>query len=118
MSGKVLDIFRSYRTSDLRFRAEGSAPVMCCDPWFPRALETIRQSIRDGIPVLIRLHTGVMYPINSNIRYRVDLESHAVMIFGYDDESQVLFLKDPRDLSKGGEYGRSWCIGFGTPGVL
>lgn len=112
MSGKVLDIFRSDRTSDLRFRAEGLAPVMCYDPWFSRALETIRQSIRDGNPVLIRLHTGAMYPINSNIRYRADLESHAVMVFGYDDEAQVLFLKDPWDLSKGGEYGRSWCIGY------
>lgn len=53
-----------------------------------------------------------MYLLNSNIRYRADLESHAVMVFWYDDEAQVLLLKDPWDLSKGGEYGRSWCIGF------
>ena len=50
MSGKVLDIFRSDRTSDLRFRAEELAPVMCYDPWFSRALETIRQSIKGWEP--------------------------------------------------------------------
>lgn len=58
---------------------KGLAPVVCYDPWFPRALESIKQSVHDGHPVLIRLHSAASYPLNADERYVVDLESHAVL---------------------------------------
>lgn len=82
---------------------------MCYDPWFPRALESIKQSIHDGHPILIRLHSAASYPLNSSERYIVDLESHAVLIVGYDDIKQAIAVIDPWNKNWGGNVGgRRW----------
>lgn len=87
----------------------GLAPVVCYDPWFPRALESIKQSVHDGHPVLIRLHSAASYPFSSNERYTVDLESHAVLVVGYDDSKGALAVIDPWDKNWGGKVGgRRW----------
>jgi hypothetical protein len=92
--------------------AKGLAPVVCYDPWFPRTLESIKQSIHDGHPVLIRLHSAASYPINSTERYILDLESHAVLIVGYDDAKQAVALIDPWDMSWGGNLGGRWWLPY------
>lgn len=92
--------------------AKGLAPIVCYDPWFPRTLEAIKQSIYDGHPVLIRLHSAASYPISSNERYTVDLESHAVLIVGYDDEKQAVALIDPWDKKWGGNLGGRWWLPY------
>ena len=90
-------------------RTKGLAPVVCYDPWFPRALESIKQSIHDGHPVLIRLHSAASYPLNSDERYVIDLESHAVLIVGYDDIKGAVGVIDPWDKNWGGNIGgRRW----------
>ena len=91
---------------------KGLAPVVCYDPWFPRTLESIKQSIHDGHPVLIRLHSAASYPANSNERYIIDLESHAVLIVGYDDVKQAVALIDPWDKTWGGNLGGRWWLPY------
>jgi hypothetical protein len=89
--------------------SKGLAPVIGYEPWFPRALESIKQCINDGFPVLIRLHSAASYPILTAERYAVDLEGHAVLIIGYDDDRQSVELVDPWDRKWGGvHYGRRW----------
>ena len=88
--------------------SKGLAPVVCYDPWFPRALEAIKQSIHDGHPILIRLHSAASYPIPSDERYIVDLESHAVLIVGYDDVKKAVAVSDPWNKNWGGKGGMRW----------
>lgn len=91
------------------FESKGLAPVICYEPWFPRALESIKQSINDGIPVLVRLHSAASYPILTDERYVIDLEAHAVLIVGYDDDKHAVEIQDPWNKEWGGVYeGRRW----------
>jgi hypothetical protein len=99
---------KSIRTT----KAKGLAPVVCYDPWFPRTLEAIKQSIHDGHPVLIRLHSAASYPISAEERYTLDLESHAVLIVGYDDAKQAVALIDPWDKNWGGNLGGRWWLPY------
>lgn len=99
----------STRNNTKTVTARGLAPVVCYDPWFPRALESIKQSIHDGHPVLIRLHSAASYPINSDLRYLIDVESHAILIVGYDDAKQAVAIIDPWNKNWGGNLGgRRW----------
>lgn len=88
---------------------EGLAPVVCYEPWFPRFLEAIKQCLNDGYPVLIRLHSAANYPNAVEDGYKLDLESQAVLITGYDDERQAFAIIDPWNNIWGGELGgRRW----------
>ena len=88
---------------------KGLAPVVCYEPWFPRCLEAIKQCLADGYPLLIRLHSAANYPDNGNECYKLDLESQAVLIVGYDDEKQAVAVVDPWNNNWGGECGgRRW----------
>lgn len=90
-------------------RAIGLAPVVCYDPWFPRSLESIKQSVHDGHPVLVRLHSAASYPLKLSECYQSDLESHAVLIVGYDDTKGSVAVIDPWDKNWGGKVGgRRW----------
>jgi hypothetical protein len=89
--------------------SKGLAPVICYEPWFPRALESIKQCINDGFPILVRLHSAASYPIATEERYTIDLEGHAVLIVGYDDDRQSVELIDPWNKEWGGvHHGRRW----------
>ena len=90
---------------DSTHNRDGLAPVVCYDPWFARSLESIKQSISDGNPVLIRLHSGASYPIQPSLRYQIDLESHAVLVVGFDDGRKALEIIDPWNNQWGGELG-------------
>jgi Peptidase_C39 like family len=92
-----------------KVRCQGLAPVMGYEPWFGRCLEGIKQSISDGHPVLIRLHSAAAYPAETTTLYRNDVESHAVMVVGYDDEQGAVEIVDPWNREWGGEMGgRHW----------
>ena len=86
-------------------RCNGLAPVVCYDPWIPRIFETIKQSVLDKIPVLVRLHCAADYPITGEKRYSNDIESHAVLIAGYDDATESFLVIDPWNRQWGGIYG-------------
>ncbi len=95
------------KTQDSTFK--GLAPVVCYEPWFPRCLEAIKQCLNDGYPLLIRLHSAASYPNDASECYKLDLESQAVLIVGYDDEKQAVAIVDPWNNNWGGEIGgRRW----------
>lgn len=98
--------------------AKGLAPVVCYEPWFPRVLESIKQSIHDGHSVLIRLHSAASYPLSLSDIYVVDLESHAVLIVGYDDAKEAVAVIDPWDKNWGGNLGGRRWIPYATLGLL
>jgi len=96
----------NFSTSDEKFKASGLAPVIGYEPWSLRTIESVKQSIAEGIPVLIRLHSAADYPcVNYEQGYKLDRESHAVMIVGYDDEEEMFDIVDPWQKAWGGEYG-------------
>lgn len=87
----------------------GLAPVVCYEPWFPRCLEAIKQCLSDGHPLLVRLHSAGSYPNDTTECYKLDLESQAVLLVGYDDEKQAIAIIDPWNNNWGGEKGgRRW----------
>lgn len=96
--------------------SKGLAPVISYEPWFPRSLESIKESINDGIPVLVRLHSAASYP--SSERYLIDLEGHSVLIIGYDDDKQSVEVVDPWNTEWGGVHsGKRW-ISYSTLQVM
>lgn len=90
----------------------GLAPVVCYDPWFPRSLESIKKTIADGFPILVRLHSGSSYARSAPECYEHDMESQAVMIIGYDDAKQAVQICDPWDRRFGGQRGGSQWIPY------
>lgn len=108
---KIISINRSSEIiqNNIHKSSNGLAPIMCYEPWFPRVLDSIRQSIIDGHPVMVRLHSAASYPLPSKDRYKLDLESHAVLIVGYDDDLKAVAIIDPWDNNWGGVCGgRRW----------
>ena len=90
-------------------KSRGLAPVVTYEPWFARCLDSIRQSLADGCPVLIRYHSGADYPIEGPLVYKNDVESHALLIIGYDDDKKALLVSDPWNKEWGGIHGgRRW----------
>jgi len=82
---------------------------MCYDPYYARMLQSIRQCLSDGHPVLVRLHSAADYPAATMTAYQNDLEGHVVMIVAYDDTRRLLGIWDPWDKRSGGERGEfSW----------
>lgn len=76
------------------------APVIGYEPWPIRTIYSVKDSINRGVPVLIRLHSGSRYPCKE--LYKLDMESHAVLIVGYDDTEQMFTIVDPWDSKNGG----------------
>ncbi|WP_434137051.1 C39 family peptidase (plasmid) [Pseudomonas luteola] len=89
--------------------SSGLLSVTGYEPWSPRLLESIKRSINNGHPIIIRLHGAANYPTSSPQKYLVDLESHAVMLVGFDDNKQAFEVYDPwRRSSIKGKGGKSW----------
>ncbi|MCW6665272.1 C39 family peptidase [Aerococcaceae bacterium NML191219] len=77
-------------------RTTGLAPVIGYEPWALRTIESVKQSLVDGQPVLIRIHSALSYPAeNDRCTAKLDMESHAVLIVGYDDYRQEFDVIDP-----------------------
>lgn len=96
-------------------KASGLAPVIGYEPWAIRTIDSIKQSLYDGIPVLIRVHPAADYPCeNENDAYKLDMESHSILIVGYDDESRQFDVVDPWDKLWGGQYGGVQKLSYDT----
>lgn len=86
--------------------ASGIAAVSGYDPWSKRTLDSIKDSLADDIPIFIRLHSAADYPCETvEDTKRLDMESHAVLIVGYDDESEEFLAIDPWNEGWRGEFG-------------
>lgn len=82
--------------SDVRVdTANGLGAILCYDPYFTRMLRGIKKALGDGNPVMIRLHPAARYQAPLDQVYRIDLESHAVLIVGYDDSQSAIAIADP-----------------------
>lgn len=102
MSIKLFKEFQSTKT----VKADGLAPITGYEPWALRTRESIKQSLSDDIPVLIRVHPAADYPCkDAEQGYKLDMESHAIMIIGYDDETQMFDVVDPWNQEWGGQFG-------------
>lgn len=66
---------------------------------------------------MIRLHSAASYPLNEDERYVIDLESHAVLIVGYDDVMSAVAVIDPWDKNWGGNIGGRRWIPYTTLGT-
>ncbi|WP_064609211.1 C39 family peptidase [Streptobacillus moniliformis] len=87
-------------------KATGLAPVISYEPWVLRSIESVKQSIIDGNPVLIRLHSAASYPCkNKEDNYKLDLESHAVLIVGFNDDENNFDIVDPWNNFEGNRKG-------------
>src|ERR1700737_792847 len=95
-----------------RSNAVGLAPVACYDPYFHRMVHHLRKCLVDGHPVLARLHPAAQYPVEGSDLYSVDLEGHAVLIVGYDDERRIFAISDPWDRRWGGQLSGLRWIGY------
>jgi hypothetical protein len=76
----------------------GAASVSYYDPYMPRTIETIKSALSKGHPLLVRLHSAAEYPVDAASelpRDQIDLEGHAVLIVGYNDETQEFAFADP-----------------------
>lgn len=93
-------------------QATGLAPVICYDPYYQRMVRYLRHIIADGHPAMIRLHSGAQYPASEEHLYDNDLEGHAVLIVGYDDERQEFTLADPWNRQWGGVKGGLRTMGY------
>ena len=97
--------FYVFPAKECKITATGLAPVIGYEPWVLRTIESIKQSLVDGNPVLIRLHSGADYPCSSNEQtYELDMESHAVLIIGYDDKEEAFDIVNPWKKEWGGAY--------------
>lgn len=84
----------------------GVIPLISYEPWVLRSIESVKQSLIDGNPVLIRLHSAASYPcLNKSDNYKLDLESHAVLIVGYDDNDKTFDIVDPWSNKLGSKKG-------------
>lgn len=74
----------------------GLTTVIGYEPWAERAIDSAKQSLADGVPLLIRLHPGADYPCaNKSIYYKQDMEGHVVLLIGYDDNTRTFDAVDP-----------------------
>lgn len=92
-----------------RPQAEGVGAILCYDPYFSRMLQSIRKIVADGHPMMVRLHPAAQYPAATDTAVRNDLEGHAVLIVGYDDDRGAVLIEDPWNRTMGGTRGgRTW----------
>jgi hypothetical protein len=90
--------------------AAGLGAVLCYDPYFSRMVQSVRQTLADGHPILVRLHPAAQYPAPHATALVNDLESHAVLIVGYDDGQQAFAIADPwsNEMFGGSRGGVRW----------
>lgn len=83
----------------LRLVADGDAGIptlIYYDPHLPRNIAHVKRLLAQDLPVLIRLHPGMEYPMDEDLlHYRVDREGHVVALIGYDDQRQCFYMADP-----------------------
>lgn len=72
----------------------GLIGLMRYDPHSPRCFEGMKLNLLEGLPTIIRLHSGANYP-NETRREQIDLEGQAVLVVGYDDTIQAFAIVDP-----------------------
>ena len=82
------------------------APVIGYDPWALRTIESFKHSIASGVPVLIRVHSAAEYPIvDEEVAHEMDMESHCVLLVGYNDDFREFDAVDPWNNNWGGRHG-------------
>lgn len=91
---------------------QGLAPVICYDPYYLRMVHYLREVIADGHPAMIRLHSAAEYPAPGETLCKVDLEGHAVLLVGYDDDRQAFLLADPWNTEWGGTHSRKRWLSY------
>jgi hypothetical protein len=104
--------------SSVRPTATGLGAILCYDPYFPRMLRGVKKALAAGHPVFVRLHPAAQYPTADARRYRNDLESHGVLIVGYDDAREALAIWDPWNNAWGGSRGGLRWVGYAELALL
>ena len=74
---------------------EGLGAILGYDPYFARMSHSLKTILADGHPIMIRLHSAGRYPLPSDKQDQLDLESHAVLLVGYDEELHAFAYLDP-----------------------
>jgi len=68
-------------------------------------MESVKETLSKGVPVLMRVHCAADYPTGSESNdQRLDMESHAVLLIGYDDRREAFLVIDPWRNELGGSY--------------
>ncbi len=76
--------------------ASGLAAVSGYEPWPMRTIESMKESLADGVPILARLHSAADYPTSTEeTDHKLDMESHAILLIGYDDAKEAFEVIDP-----------------------
>ncbi|WP_395606404.1 C39 family peptidase [Pseudomonas sp. B22129] len=105
MNANVFDI----STKEKLPTCSGLISLTGYEPWPPRFIAGVKNTIQDNHPVIIRLHGAAEYPSTAMDRYAIDLESHAVMIVGFDDSRAAFEIIDPWNNAFGGiNGGKRW----------
>lgn len=96
----------SLEINDKSETASGISAVSGYEPWPERTLDSMKESIAMGIPALARLHSAAEYPASDEkTTQKLDMESHSVLIVGYDDNEQMLDVVDPWHKEWAGSFG-------------
>lgn len=86
--------------------ASALAPVSGYEPWPMRSMESVKETLAKGVPVLMRVHCAADYPTGSETDdHKLDMESHAVLLVGYDDCRKAFLIVDPWRSELGGSCG-------------
>ena len=86
-------------------RCSAIAAVSGYEPWPMRSMASVKETLSEGIPVLMRVHCAADYPTGSEkLNEKLDMESHAVLLVGYDDYKQVFNIVDPWPTAQPGEF--------------
>lgn len=89
----------------VRKRCTAIAAVSGYEPWPMRSIASVKETLSEGIPVLMRVHCAADYPTGSEeLNRKLDMESHAVLLVGYDDYRQVFNIVDPWPKNQLGEF--------------
>lgn len=77
------------------------------DPYPPRFAANLKEILAEGIPMVMRIHPGVRYPMSDDELFdRVDLEGHVAAYAGYDSDRGTVTIADPWPTERfGGGYG-------------
>ncbi|TAM01016.1 MAG: hypothetical protein EPN70_20700 [Paraburkholderia sp.] len=98
--------------SHVRPTARGLAPVSIYDPTIRRLITSLKSELARKNPIMIRLHAAARYPIKGDRAYRNDLEGHAVLLVGYDDERRSFAVMDPWNKEWGGDFGGFYWLSY------
>jgi predicted double-glycine peptidase len=94
-------------------RLSGLACVAGYEPWVMRSIASAKQVLADGYPLLARVHSAADYPLETEEdSQRLDMESHAILFTGYDENRGVFYISDPWNPDTGGKQGGQREITF------